>query len=118
MDRRGRARLGSERIGKAVKVMWVRMRAMGNPKEGSMTLGDRVRDTITGIEGIAVGYAQYLNGCNQVCIVGKANAEGKYPTEWFDEQRVEVLAVNVYSAVEPVMATAGGPQAAPPRGAF
>lgn len=53
-------------------------------------LGAKVRDGITGFEGVVTGYVQYLTGCNQVLVMGRS-VEGK-PADavWFDEQRVTV----------------------------
>ena len=60
----------------------------------SVHLGDRVRDKLTGFEGIATGMIQYLTGCDQIlinpCKVKKD--DGKlFSSEWFDNTRVEVV---------------------------
>jgi hypothetical protein len=57
-----------------------------------VTLGSKVRDTITGFEGIATGRGVYLNGCVSVCITrSELTKDGEPKVEWFDEQRVEVV---------------------------
>ena len=35
-------------------------------------LGDKVKDTVSGFEGIVVTILQYLNGCTQYSVQGKA----------------------------------------------
>jgi hypothetical protein len=80
-----------------------------------VTLGSKVRDTITGFEGIATGRGVYLNGCVSVCITrSELTKDGEPKVEWFDEQRVEVVESGAFRA-QPSAATAGGPQDVPPR---
>jgi hypothetical protein len=71
-----------------------------------ITLGQTGRDVITGFEGVCLGKAQYLTGCNQVLLTPTSLAvDGKRRDgEWFDEQRVvpvgeEVLSLPGGSAV-------------------
>ena len=54
-------------------------------------LGSRVRDKITGFEGITTGHCKYLYGCNQYNIVSRVK-DGK-PSEcfWFDDGRIELI---------------------------
>ena len=68
-------------------------------------LGDKVKDNITGFEGIAIARAEYLNGCISLHIQS-ANLKDGSPlkAEWFDEQRLTTSS----------KATAGGPQSYPP----
>lgn len=56
----------------------------------AIKLGQTGKDLITGFEGLCVGQAQYLTGCNQVYLVPRSlSAEGKRREgEWFDEQRI------------------------------
>lgn len=53
-------------------------------------LGQAARDVITGFEGVVLGKAQYLTGCNQVLLMPRTLGEGgkRREGEWFDEQRV------------------------------
>lgn len=37
-------------------------------KNGAVRLGDKVRDDVTGVEGIAIGVTTWLNGCRRVVI--------------------------------------------------
>ena len=54
-------------------------------------LGRKVKDSITGFEGIAVARCGYLNGCVSVQVRPQELTEGgKMPkTEWIDEQQLD-----------------------------
>jgi len=54
-------------------------------------LGMTVRDTITGLEGIAVCRCLYLHGCDHIGIQPKANKTTGIipPVAWIDEPQVE-----------------------------
>ena len=58
----------------------------------NIKLGDRVRDRISGFEGIATATAAYLNGCNRVLVEpAKLDKEGKLiEALWFDDVQVEM----------------------------
>jgi hypothetical protein len=66
------------------------------------TLGDLVRDRITGASGIVVCVSHYLTGCTHVQIQGKAGKDGK-PPEWIsiEETRCEVLKKGVEKVTQP-----------------
>jgi hypothetical protein len=84
-------------------------------EEHMIKLGSKVRDTITGLEGVAVGRAVYLNGCISVNIEGPINKDGQRYTDWFDEARVETIEAGHFKP-QPTEATAGGPDhSTPPR---
>jgi len=52
-------------------------------------LGDKVKDTITGFEGIAIGVTNWLNGCARWCVSSqKVTDDGKLIELWFDEERL------------------------------
>lgn len=54
-------------------------------------LGDRVRDRVSGIEGIATARTQWLNGCERWSISPRAGEDGKLPDDvWVDQQQVEL----------------------------
>jgi len=55
-------------------------------------LGDRVRDTVSGLVGIVVAEHRYLHSCVRMSVQPPINAEGKLP-EWaaFDEAQLEVV---------------------------
>lgn len=53
-------------------------------------LGSKVRDTITGFEGIAVARTDWLNGCARIGIQAAELQEGKVmDIEWIDEVQLE-----------------------------
>lgn len=55
-------------------------------------LGDRVRDKITGFEGIATARVVYLNGCIQFCVDPGVNKEGEMMKgEYIDVSQLEVI---------------------------
>lgn len=53
-------------------------------------LGDRVKDGLSGWEGIAAGRYEYLNGCVRIGIAGK-DKDGAPEEYVFDEQQVVVV---------------------------
>lgn len=61
-------------------------------KQSTIELGDRVRDVVSGFEGIVTGYTTWLTGCDSVHVTGK-HMEGRAdaPTATFDVTRAEVL---------------------------
>jgi hypothetical protein len=56
-------------------------------------LGCKVKDLITGFEGIVTGRTLWLTGCVQFVVVSQElDKDGKRRDgEWFDEQRLKVL---------------------------
>ena len=56
-----------------------------------MKLGDRVRDKLTGFEGIAIGVSHWLYGCSRVGIEPTTLGSDGKPIEpvFFDEMRIE-----------------------------
>ncbi len=71
-----------------------------------MKLGDKVRDSISGFEGIAIAKSEYLHGCVswQVEPTKLKDDGSTLKAEWFDEQRLTNIS----------KAKAGGPQDRPP----
>ncbi len=65
----------------------------------SVKLGQKVKDSISGFEGIVVGRAEYLYGCVRCQLAGK-DADKDV---WIDEQRLEEIPT----------AKSGGPQSTP-----
>ena len=73
-----------------------------------MKLGDRVRDKMTGFEGVAVSRTEYLYGCVSIGVqpTGLTDKDGKpKELEYFDEQRLS----------EESAAVTGGPGDHPPQ---
>jgi len=55
-------------------------------------LGQKVKDKITGFEGIVMATAQWLTGCDQCIVRPQMLKDGKtIESEWFDEARLEVI---------------------------
>ncbi len=75
-------------------------------------LGSKVKDRISGFEGVATVIADYLNGCRRVGITPKCDDKGNTrDTEWFDIQQIDVLEVGAVTL--DAMETGGGPDAPP-----
>jgi len=52
-------------------------------------LGEKVRDEITGFEGIAIARIEYLNGCVRYEVKPKILKDGRpIEGEWIDEQQL------------------------------
>jgi hypothetical protein len=56
-------------------------------------LGLKVRDRITGFEGMVTGRVQYITGCNQLLVQPPVKKKGGTFEEarWFDEDRMEAI---------------------------
>jgi len=56
-------------------------------------LGSKVKDSVTGFEGVAIARCEYLFGCISVQVQPEGMTEdGKMkPALWVDEQRLDVL---------------------------
>ena len=65
-----------------------------------VSLGQRVRDRITGFKGIVVARSQFMYGCVRIGVEGKSKVG---EIMWFDEQRLEIKS----------SAVTGGPRSAP-----
>ena len=71
----------------------------------TIKLGQKVKDSITGFEGIVVAKAEYLDGCIRYQVQPQQLPDGKsIDTEWIDEQRL----------TDKSKAKVGGPQDRPP----
>jgi len=58
----------------------------------TVRLGQRVRDVVTGFEGIVVSRVEYLSGCVQYCVKPHVGEDGKMlEGEYIDEQRIEIV---------------------------
>lgn len=77
-------------------------------------LGKRLKDKVTGLEGIAVTKCIYLNGCIQYAIQAEIKQDGTLPKqEWVDIQTLEVISDGVIndipdSTIIPSSPTPGG----------
>ena len=55
-------------------------------------LGSKVRDIITGVEGIAVAKTDYLTGCTRYQVQRKAGKDGKIPELLhFDVEQIKLV---------------------------
>lgn len=67
-------------------------------------LGDKVKDEITGFEGIVTGACHYISGCDQYLLQPKVKEDGtKVDGCWFDVDRLVVLEEQVFER-RPVVA--------------
>lgn len=77
-------------------------------------MGLKIRDRLTGFEGICTGRAEYLYGCAQLLLIPKKGKDGKFPEGvWVDEQRCEAVGSRVVNIQR--VATSGGPQIEAPK---
>lgn len=59
-------------------------------------LGARVRDLVTGFEGVITGRAEHLSGCNTYGVQPVAKDATDYKSsQWFDEPRLEQISKKV-----------------------
>lgn len=61
----------------------------------AIQLGQKVRDRITGLQGIAVGRTVYLQGCARICIQPPAKGSEVPDALWIDEPHVEIVGAGV-----------------------
>ena len=75
-----------------------------------MKLGDKVRDKVSGFEGIVTARTEWLNGCIRWSISPRVGEDGKLPDDsWFDEQQVEVLEKDPEEFFQEDIRRTGGP---------
>jgi hypothetical protein len=60
-------------------------------KEAKVTLGQKYRDTMHGIEGIAVSRTEYLTACTRVCLETRDGNDIK--DNYFDENMLEGIEI-------------------------
>ena len=77
-------------------------------------LGDKVKNIITGFEGVVTGDCQYLHGCRQFLVVPKISKNGEHRgSHWFDAPNLKVLKKAVVKTTDPTWGPAINP---PPTG--
>lgn len=79
-------------------------------------IGQRVRDSISGFEGIVVAKTSYLYGCERVGVAPEyLDDDGETISwHWFDEPQVEVIGDGFMACVKETLASmgaTGGPRA-------
>jgi len=76
------------------------------------TNGDKVRDKITGFEGVVICISFWLNGCVQINVLSaERDKDGKEVSDWFDQGRIELIKEGVISVDDDEN---GGPQSSQP----
>lgn len=65
-------------------------------------LGDKVKDTITGYEGVCTHITNFLNGCRRIGIQGNKLDQNNLPCDVYivDEVTVEVIEPKVKKSVQ------------------
>ena len=77
-------------------------------------LGVKVRDKVSGFEGVTGARIEYLNGCVRCELIPPVDKEGKSrESEFYDEARLEV--VKDTAPVKVKKSSTGGYQDDPPR---
>lgn len=62
----------------------------------AVAIGDKVRDRITGFEGVITGYVHYISGCDQVLVAPRVKEDGSaISSQWFDDDRVDIVEAQV-----------------------
>jgi len=86
-----------------------------------ITLGDKVKDRISGFTGIVTTIAHYLNGCARAGVQTSELHEGKpIDTEFFDLAQLEILESGAFykensKSTDYGAKAPGGPQPSPKR---
>ena len=85
-------------------------------KEWAKMRGTKVRDKVTGLQGIAVARCMYLHGCDHIAIQPMAdNKRGRVPRMvWFDVMQVESVGDKKRRTCVPKNFGYGGPGDHPP----
>lgn len=68
-------------------------------------LGDKVKDRVTGLTGIATARTEWLNGCVRVSFEFVLNGEGKSHT--CDQEQLEVVRAGAVQAIRPAVVQKG-----------
>jgi len=79
-----------------------------------MKLGSRVKDQVTGFQGIAVARCEYLNGCIQFEVKSENLHEGQpISGQWIDADQLTLMHISPLTVLERAEPP-GGPQDTPP----
>ncbi len=82
---------------------------------GREVLGRKVRDQVSGFQGVATSWTIFLNGCVRVSIQPPVDKEGKLPDEkWFDAHQLDLI--DEPAVAEPKAATGGPTSSTVPQG--
>lgn len=59
----------------------------------AIALGSKVKDCVSGFAGVVTARCEYAWGNTRIEVQSTAlNAEGRCPSEWIDEARLEIVA--------------------------
>jgi len=76
-----------------------------------ITLGQQVKDSITGYSGTAMGRMSWLYGCERIGIQGPLDKDGKVvDVVWFDEEQLIGLPVKRVAKKRDEAASPAGPR--------
>lgn len=81
----------------------------------TIKLGSKVKDLVTGFEGIVTGRCEYINGCIQFCVRPKSKGGSMPDGQWIDWQQLKVLGEGISVSAK---AATGGPQSSPPKSQY
>lgn len=76
-------------------------------------MGDRVKDVVSGLEGVVIARFEYWTGCNHYGIEGPAKEGSRVGYESLDEQRLELIKANAVQLVRTYSDPASPDEAAP-----
>ncbi len=81
----------------------------------TVKLGDMVKDTVTGFEGVAIARHSYLQGCDRISVQPVLGKDKTMPSqEGFDEPQLEVTKAGfAIPDPKPSKARTGGPDKHP-----
>lgn len=81
-----------------------------------VSVGQTVKDVITGYEGVVVSRHEYLHGCTRLTVQTREMKDGKpIDEEVFDEQRVQILDIPNVLDIAPRTNAPGGDRPVPGR---
>ena len=76
---------------------------------GTIKLGDKVRDKVSGFEGVVVGSHHYLTGCIRLSVQPATGDDGDYrEQQTFDEPQLQIVEASAVTIADP---RATGPDA-------
>lgn len=70
-------------------------------KEFKFNVGDRVKDRVTGFQGIVIGRSDYISGCDTYGVQPERLKDGiPQDTKWFDDPRLILVEAGVLKAFD------------------
>jgi hypothetical protein len=74
-------------------------------------LGNKIKDMVSGVEGITTSFVVYMNGCIQWSINRELDKDGKpYETLYYDQQQCQLIDSGIVDDIdEPKQSTGGAP---------